>query len=707
MIRKFRNTAVIAALVCTCAAGLMPVFAQGTGAFTPEQYKKALWMVTRMYGGQRSGVGPNWLIMEHTNPAYRTSFTQDADAGRNLEGGWFDCGDHVLFGQTFFFSTYMLALAYDMFPTGFHDLYHGKDYSDYVESKDWSIAGGKPNGTPDLLEELKYATDWIIKATPNGTTFYYEKGHGGYDHTQWVTAGKMSTLPVAEGGEPRPMWKDPDDGVMASFAAATLSIMSRIYRKYDAAYADLCLTHAKNAYTYAKSKKNSSAGAASGGYYGKHKDPSTVFVTAASEMFITTDDNTYKNDIVKGDVKGHWHVIDYSNSHDLAAYAAARAVSADRNDHLKLMLDEFVSKYTNSSNINGEKVTTLGGGWGQLRYAGNTAFVAALYSLATNTNQYDQFIYNQVDYVLGNNNARQSFVVGFCEGCTKAASKPHHRNVFLRDDNPDDNAKNQMTIPERNRYFGYLVGGKRNSGEYVDNVNDYENTEGGIDYNAGLLGALAYVVSKAAPADTSKFGIAPVALPTTVRISTSSNPNDASAFVGDTLRIGFEQLFVHAFDADGAVFDISSLCDNITWKMGETLYSTGCTFTDTLGHCDAIGCIRYALTAEFYVPSPDRQPITASVYITDAEVSVLPRSVSLAKNGYAITVRPGSVLFRAAEGRAITKLSVHNMLGRKVFGRAGSHSEINWKSKSHPRGMYLVKMTMSNGAVVQRNLLLK
>ena len=85
---------------------LQSVFA--AGAFTADQYKKALWMVTRFYGAQRSGNGPNWLLMDHT---HKVSFIKDADGSHNLVGGWFDCGDHVLFGQTFFFSAYMLALA--------------------------------------------------------------------------------------------------------------------------------------------------------------------------------------------------------------------------------------------------------------------------------------------------------------------------------------------------------------------------------------------------------------------------------------------------------------------------------------------------------------------------------------------------------------------------------------------------------------------
>jgi len=481
------------------ALSLQNVFA--AGAFTAEQYKKALWMVTRFYGAQRSGLGPNWLLMDHT---YKTSFVKDADGSVNLEGGWFDCGDHVLFGQTFFYSAYVLAKSYEAFPKGFHDLYNGKDYSDYAESGDWSITGGKPNRVPDLLEELKYATDWIIKATPNGTTFYYEKGDGNLDHKQWVTAGFMSTLPINDGGEKegsRPIAKNPNDGVMASFATATLALMSKIYREYDAAYADTCLNHAKLAYTYASAKKNVSAGAASGSYYGAHKDPQTVFVLAASEMYRITEDNTYKNDIDISQVKTHWHVLDYANSHDLVAYAAAMAVpAADKETILKLAFDEFVKKYTDPGNINGEKVTTLGGGWGQLRYAGNTAFSVALYSLAKDITQYDQFIYDQIDYVLGNNTARRSFITGFCEGCSGSPQLPHHRNVFLRDDNPDDNAKAQMKIPERNKYFGYLVGGTRNSSSYTESVTDYTTTEGGIDYNAGLLGALAYIVSKLAPA---------------------------------------------------------------------------------------------------------------------------------------------------------------------------------------------------------------
>lgn len=476
-------------------------------AFEAQDYKKALWMTTRFYGGQRSGIGPNWLIMEHENPEYRTSFTKDADEGYNLEGGWFDCGDHVTFGQTFFYSAYVLAKAYEAFPTGFHDLYNGKDYSDYVESGDWDITGGKPNGIPDLLEEIKYATDWIIKATPNSNTFYFEKGEGNLDHKTWVTSGKMSTQGYDEGGEPRKMWKNPNDGHMASFAAASLALMARLYSKYDSEYSDSCIEHARNAFAYAEPRKNSAAGASSGGFYGAPKAPILAFIMAASEMYKTTGEETFKNHAISnaGKIEHHYYAFDYSNFHDLAPYVIATCIDSERDSMLNKMKTVFVNEFINK--VNGEKVCTVGNsGWGALRYPANQALIAALYSKAANVTENDQFIFDQIDYIMGANNAKQSFIVGFCSGCSNSPKFPHHRNVFLRDDNPDDDAKSKMVIPQRNQQFGYLVGGTWNSSSFKESVTDYAMTEGGIDYNAGLVGALGYILSKVDPADTSKFG---------------------------------------------------------------------------------------------------------------------------------------------------------------------------------------------------------
>ena len=194
--------------------------------FTSDDYKKAGWMTLRFYGGQRISLkdhsAPNWLIMDH-GAGY--DFDKDADGNTDLTGGWFDCGDHVLFGQTFFYSAYVVLKGYDAFPEGYDD-YYSYNYSGYQAAGDFSWEGkkGQPNGIPDVLDEIKAACEFMIKATPNGNTFYSQKGDGNADHKNWVTSVKMATLSRNDGGQsdgPRSVVKNPNDGSMPSFCAAT------------------------------------------------------------------------------------------------------------------------------------------------------------------------------------------------------------------------------------------------------------------------------------------------------------------------------------------------------------------------------------------------------------------------------------------------------------------------------------------------------
>jgi hypothetical protein len=55
-----------------------------------------------------------------------------------------------------------------------------------------------------------------------------------------------------------------------------------------------------------------------------------------------------------------------------------------------------------------------------------------------------------------------------------------------------------------------MVGGALNASSFSDDINTYKYSEGGIDYNAGLVGALGYIVSKLAPVDTAKFSMATI-----------------------------------------------------------------------------------------------------------------------------------------------------------------------------------------------------
>ena len=492
--------------------------------FAPADYQKALWMTTRFYGGQRSGHGPNWLLMDHK---YKVSYVRDSADGRDLVGGWMDCGDFPLFGQTFFYSTYALLQAYDAFPTGFPDQYHGFDYSDYAAAKDFTYGASQPDGIPDLLQEVKYATDWILKATPDNQTFYFQKGTGGNyngtpskpygEHGRWVTSGFYSAeFEAIEGGEydrGRPIFKLGkssglpgevviNDGSMPSFAAAALALMSIHYRKYDAKYADTCLAHARIAFDYAKAQ-NRTGGTGLTGFYGGNDKMDDDIVTAASSLYKATGEQTFKDFAVqKKNFKiNKGYTLAYSTNDDLALYTGWQfAGIQEYKDSLRIgFVDRYKSKATGEAGL-----STIGDKWGFLRYPANQAFVASLYSKATNDVGYETFIYNQVDYIMGANPPKQAFIVGFCSGCSKTADWPHHRNVYLSD---MDNPKAIKAIPARNKEFGYMLGFTNkiadSLNQYIDN---YQQTEGGLDYNAGLVGALGYINSKLNPVDTSKLG---------------------------------------------------------------------------------------------------------------------------------------------------------------------------------------------------------
>jgi endoglucanase len=149
---------------------------------------------------------------------------------------------------------------------------------------------------------------------------------------------------------------------------------------------------------------------------------------------------------------------------------------------------------------NGKKVTYTPGGlawlvqWGSLRYACNTAFMAVIYGELPNANatkktKYKNFAVRQVNYALGDNPDKRSYMCGFGNNPPK---NPHHRGAH---GTWNDNLTGP---PETNRHilYGALVGGPGNSDNYKDDRGDYISNEVATDYNAGITGVLAKILSE-------------------------------------------------------------------------------------------------------------------------------------------------------------------------------------------------------------------
>jgi endoglucanase len=497
---KLRNSILASIIVMGIAPGLASA---ATGTFTADQYKKALWMTTRYFGAIRSGNVPNWAIQDSKYP---TSFVKDSYKGNDVSGGWYDCGDHVMFGQTQFYAAYVLAKGYATWKSGFTDVYHG-DFSDYKSSQDYSIAGGTENGMQDVLEELRNEADWLVKITFSPTDFVYQKGEGDPDHHWWVHAGRMSTMPNSEGGEKSGSRKilgasDATDGSMPGQCAAMLAVMARV--DPDPALRATYLQHSKNAYAYSKTKDGT---ASAPGFYGANRSVLDARLNAATELWVTTGETSYKTEALaiannsSFTFNSGWR-LDYENDEPIAMMNAKYVLNVDlgtsnERNILKWLTDIWASAPTG--------VTTKNEGGFPLRGLSGYAFMTALYGAYTGDHSHDQFIFNQIDYMLGVNSSNQSYLVGWDESGKKSPTTPHIRGYYLNEDTLK-NTPGAVASPAKMKYLGAMVGGSL-TGTYTADITVLSMNEPCAELNAPVVASLGYLVAQVAPVDTSKFGV--------------------------------------------------------------------------------------------------------------------------------------------------------------------------------------------------------
>ena len=471
-------------------------------ALSDDDFIEAAWMTTRFYGAQRSGQGPNWILDGTNNP---TSFTGDKYNGKDVSGGWFDCGDHVMYGQSQGFASYVLALGFAEFTKGFYDLYTG-DYTDYKASKDYTRKGGKPNKIRDLLEELRYEADFWVKAAIDDGHFVTVKGDGNKDHNKWVTAGAMSKLGNGDGGEPRDITATADDSFTPGMAAAMLAVMARI--DPDSTAREKYLKAAKTAFAYAKKHNgvtNSQGFYEKSWWQGIYADGPCL---AAMELYRTTLDSSYVKE-----AKTYYDKIDFEkNSWTRLSYSDASPITYILGDfyfkwHPKGDLAGSETYLENMYNLPEDKDSkgiflkdAKESGF-PTRSPSGGAFLYALYAKFAKDKSYDSAIEKNIAYLLGDNSNKKSYVVGYTRNGVNAPTRPHHRGYYGNED-PGRDVNGVGSAPEKNKLLGGMIAGNFSSGNHDGNVSNWQVNEVCVDINAPLVGALGYILSKRAPVDS-------------------------------------------------------------------------------------------------------------------------------------------------------------------------------------------------------------
>ena len=432
-------------------------------------YGEALQKALYFYEAQRSGPLPAGNRVEWRGDS---GLRDGAAEGVDLTGGWYDAGDHMKFSFPMAASATLIAWG-------------------LVEYRDAYAASGQ---LQVALDNLKWATDYFLKAHTAPNELWGQVGNPDLDHNWW---GPAEVMPMA-----RPAYKitaSCPGSDLAGETAAALAAASLVFRPTDAAYAARLLEHARQLYSFADTYRGKYTDCItsaakhynSGGYWDE-------LVWAALWLYRATNDpaylakaETYYANLADAPRGGK--AYDWTHSWDDKSYGSYVLLAAlTEKPQYRADAERWLDYWT--VGVNGDRVRYSPGGqaflaeWGSLRYAVNTAFIALVYSDrladAAKKARYHDFAVRQVNYALGDNPRRGSYVIGFG---ANPPQRPHHSTSHGSWTDSIDEPANQRHI-----LYGGLVGGPKAADDaYVDSRADYVMNEVTTEYNAGLVGALA------------------------------------------------------------------------------------------------------------------------------------------------------------------------------------------------------------------------
>ncbi|WP_123371944.1 glycoside hydrolase family 9 protein [Cellulomonas sp. PhB150] len=485
-----RRAAVAVSATLALAAGMLaaPLATAATAADPAFNYAEALQKSMFFYDAQRSGDLPDDFRVSWRADS---GMTDGADVGKDLTGGWYDAGDHVKFGLPMAFTSTMLAWGAIASPQGYT----------------------KSGQLDELKSSLRHVNDYFLKAHTAPNELYVQVGDGEADHKWWGPAEVMTMA--------RPSYKiDPScpGSDVAGETAASMATASILFKTDDPAYSAKLLTNAKQLYSFADTYrgKYSDCVTAAAAYYKSWSGYQDELVWGAYWLYKATGDASYlakaeaAYDGLSVENQTTTHSYKWTVAWDDKTYAT----------YALLAMETGKQKYIDDANrwldywtvgVNGQRVPYSPGGeavldsWGSLRYAANTSFVALVYSDwltdATRKARYHDFGVRQINYALGDNPRKSSYVVGFG---TNAPQNPHHRTAH-------GSWLDSLTDPVATRHvlYGALVGGPSGANDaYTDSRSDYVSNEVATDYNAGFSSALARLVQEYGGTALTNFPVA-------------------------------------------------------------------------------------------------------------------------------------------------------------------------------------------------------
>lgn len=535
---KKTATAIISGVMAVTAA-ITPFTAGITSnaATANDNYAKLLQQSLYFYDANMCG--------SNVDEVSQLTWRGDCHTGDDVDGGFHDAGDHVMFGLPQGYTASTLGWSYYEFKDAYDTLGqtgHFKTINDY------------------FCKFFKDST--VLDSNGAVTKLLYQKGEGNSDHSYWGAPEKQS-------GNRKQYWSTNGASDIAAEYAAALAISYINFGDEED------LKYAEALYKFS-TKYNSVATYGTTGFYtssGCGDDQAW----AAGWLYLATKTPSYKSACASKQQSIGW-----AHSWDNVALGAACVNAHITGDWSKV--NGYLNGKCNSSNYLFMDM------WGSARL--NTSIqLCALVASKNSTADYNSWCKGQMNYILGNNPADTCFVVGYADN---SASKPHHR-ACSGTYGANSNVESKYVL------VGALVGGPSDaSGTYADVRADYVCNEVALDYNAGLVGAAAglYDVYGTGAVETAIVGAKPISdipvvIPETKKNVAEENTQpavkyeegSATAKLGEIIDRSSEDtnsihVNIGAYIPEGAMPTKFTVNVKASSSIGELTYGVGVPMTD-------------------------------------------------------------------------------------------------------------------------------
>jgi len=559
-------------------------------------------------------VQPKWVKF------YSNEFDGDKTYSVDGVGGWYDAGDHGKYVVNGGISVWTLQNTYELAKAmGTADKYN--------DGKVMSIPENS-NGYPDILDEARYELEWMFKMIVSSKDPHWGKScenfvyHKLHDH-KWTGLATKAWEYEKEWKTTR-IVKPPTYAATLNVAACAAQA-SRLWKDIDPKFSEECLEVAKKTYAAVKNSgdkfKITDAKediwktdpqfapldqAIGGGPYG---DTYVLddFYWAGCELFITTGDEEYYNDISTykntndktgkdkafslttnlggGENKGSFSSFNWGCTSGLGTLSLylnpdCGLKDADKESVTSSILsagDDYVeymhsknngmgipyqgSVFTDPNNIgndeNGNPIEIEGYEWGSNSFVINNALVMAYAYWASGDDKYLNGAAEAMDYLYGRNGLNFCYVSGYGSHCL---TNPHHR-WWSHDVDPDFPMAPAGVLSGgpgagmQDPYvggLGYKRGTVASQKSYVDSAEAWSVNEVTINWNAPLVAMVSFMEDAAGK--EVKPGITPVPGNTS---TTTENPGVVTTTTSSTPTPGNGKVTLWGdANCDGAV-DVS------------------------------------------------------------------------------------------------------------------------------------------------------